>query len=278
MYIGRESAMGDEQAQMGKASTVGILSAFSGLTESVVPTGLDFVDELTGGIKPGDLWVVSGEGATGKSTLVQRIAARTALSGVDVVYHSLEETPENLGARIVTRLSKERACKFEDETFQVLDRRLQVVTMPSASAEDLCVIVEGLSDGEPAVLVIDGFSLMASPLVTTQRYEQVSQAARTLKRTAMDRGFSVVVTVPAQAERTVRGVPTRRSPRLSDIRGSRDLADLADVIILLDRADPEGEDQGVDQGVDQDEGTPESDEVVVRVAKNRRGELGIGLL
>lgn len=260
----------NEEAPKEKVSTVGILSALSGHVESAVPTGLDFVDELTGGIKPGDFWVVSGERTTGKSTLVQRLAVRSALSGVDVVYHSLEQTPENLADRIVTQLAKEGTCKLEEETSQVLDRRLQVVTMSSASAEDLCAAVENLSEGDPAMLVIDGFGLMASMITASQRAEQISQAARTLKRSAIDHGFSVVLTVSAQAERTVKGAPTRRSPRLSDIRGSRDLADIADVVILLDRADP-----GVDE---QDETRPGPDEVVVRLAKSRRGELGLGLL
>ena len=55
-----------------------------------VRTGWDDLDELTGGMRAGQLIVVASRPAVGKSAVLLNVAAHAALSGVPVLVCSLE--------------------------------------------------------------------------------------------------------------------------------------------------------------------------------------------
>ena len=124
------------------------------------------------------------------------------------------------------------------------------------------VSVMGATGEEPRALFVDGFNLMAADSTSSQRYEQVAQAARALKAAALESGMSVVVTVPAQAVRTQRGKPVRRAPTLADIKGTGELVGASDVVVLMDAQALGGDDA---------EDRPAEGWAEISVATNRRG-------
>lgn len=55
-----------------------------------VPTGFQTLDEVTGGIQPGQYWVLAARLKNGKSWVATRMAVEAALAGKRVLFHSLE--------------------------------------------------------------------------------------------------------------------------------------------------------------------------------------------
>ena len=236
----------------------GLIEALGGETgqEPGISTGDPILDEATQGLRPGDLWTVSGEAGTGKTALVTSMAASAAMGGVDVTILSLEQTPRELSLGLLGMARAHQA-----EAREVLQDHVRIVSYPRATVSGL-VSVMGATGEEPRALFVDGFNLMAADSTSSQRYEQVAQAARALKAAALESGMSVVVTVPAQAVRTQRGKPVRRAPTLADIKGTGELVGASDVVVLMDAQALGGDDA---------EDRPAEDWAEISVAKNRRG-------
>lgn len=66
------------------------------------PTGLPEIDDVTGGLAPGDLWVVAAKPSEGKSALMIQIAHHFAAHGLRVVVVSLEMQKEKVMGRLGT--------------------------------------------------------------------------------------------------------------------------------------------------------------------------------
>lgn len=73
--------------------------AVNGLTG--VPTGLQRLNEMTGGWQPGNLIFTAARPADGKTALDLFFARQAAMAGVPVVFFTLEMTASELGERMV---------------------------------------------------------------------------------------------------------------------------------------------------------------------------------
>lgn len=77
-------------------------------TTAGVPTGIDAIDTHTGGMRPGELWVIGAKTSGGKSVLMLQMASEMIATGKRVAIFSLELGVEEVMARIVcgqTRVS-----------------------------------------------------------------------------------------------------------------------------------------------------------------------------
>lgn len=70
-----------------------------------IPTGFDTVDELTGGVGPGQHWVVGARLGEGKSWTLGRMAVSALLAGKTVQFDALEMTRSEMSMRIHNFLS-----------------------------------------------------------------------------------------------------------------------------------------------------------------------------
>lgn len=66
----------------------------------VVPTGIQAIDELIGGLKRKELGILAGESGLGKSNSLINITYRLAEKGYNVVYITLELSPEQVASRL----------------------------------------------------------------------------------------------------------------------------------------------------------------------------------
>lgn len=65
------------------------------------PTGIEAIDSHTGGMRPGELWVIGAKTSGGKSVLMLQMAAQMIANGKRVAIFSLELGVEEVMARIV---------------------------------------------------------------------------------------------------------------------------------------------------------------------------------
>lgn len=69
------------------------------------PTGVDAIDTHTGGMRPGELWVIGAKTSGGKSVLMLQMAAGMIQNAKRVAIFSLELRVEEVMARMVSNLS-----------------------------------------------------------------------------------------------------------------------------------------------------------------------------
>jgi replicative DNA helicase len=251
-------------------------SKFSGTAPKGLSTGIPDLDKLIRGLRPGNMVVVAGLPASGKTILGVQIAqyATTQLGGAGLVF-SLEMTKEelvtrniaSLGAVDLTRLDEGDSLKDEDwpritSAVSVLHKaRLYVCDQAGMTVARIrsiarqCQRHEGLD-----VIVVDYITLVAGEGGQNRPLE-VGKISTALKNLAKE--LKVPVIVLAQLNRGPTNRPDKR-PRPSDIRDSGQIEQDADVVILVHR------------DIDTDEGANGVTELIV--GKCRHGKPGTCLV
>ncbi|TDV44418.1 replicative DNA helicase [Pseudomonas graminis] len=251
-------------------------SKFSGTAPKGLSTGIPDLDKLIRGLRPGNMVVVAGLPASGKTILGVQIAqyATTQLGGSGLVF-SLEMTKEelvtrniaSLGAVDLTRLDEGHSLKDEDwpritSAVSVLHKaRLYVCDQAGMTVARIrsiarqCQRHEGLD-----VIVVDYITLIAGEGGQNRTLE-IGKISTALKNLAKE--LKVPVIVLAQLNRGPTNRPDKR-PRPSDIRDSGQIEQDADVVILVHR------------DTDTDEGANGVTELIV--GKCRHGKPGTCLV
>ena len=239
-----------------------------------VPTGYTELDELLTGLHPGELVLVAGRPAMGKTSIGMNFVENAAIrAGKKAAVFSLEMPAEQLAMRMLcteARVDMQRVRRGmieDDEWARLSDALISIgpasiyvdctpgITVPEVRSKARRLQLEHGLD----VIMIDYLSLMTATGKTGSRQEVVSQISRTLKDMALELG------VPVIALQQLSRAPTGRSnhrPLLSDIRESGAIEQDADVVMFIHREDyynPE---------------TPDKNIAELIIAKQRNGSLG----
>ena len=238
-----------------------------------IPSGLKNLDAVTGGLNKGELIVLAARPSVGKSSMAENIAEAVARRGHTVAFFSIEMSKEMVLSRWLARGGLISSRKFiqgltEQEWSQLYSLAEQRANLPiflldppSASSQTVHSAVERLAlQGENVELVVvDYLQLIANnePLVKGEtKADRIGRITGNLKQLA--RTLNVPVLLLAQLNRE----SEHRSddePQLSDLRGSGDIEQDADVVLLMWR----------------EPGNPDLPPVVrMKVAKQRNGPLG----
>jgi replicative DNA helicase len=234
-----------------------------------VVTGFPTLDALLGGgLRRGDLAVLTGDVASGKSAFALAAALRAADAGHGVHLLSGEMTPERVLERALaiesrTRVDDLRRGVLDDAArgtvgaaaLRLRDRAPTVAMLPSGGAAALTDVLRRALDVELAV--VDPLGCLA-PGERVQE-EELATAVRQLKALAMELDLALLVTAPLAAP--VRGRADPR-PCLEDRGALGALRQHADVVLALYREEMYQADRGI-------EGATE-----LLVLKNRNGPIG----
>jgi replicative DNA helicase len=219
----------------------------SGTQRPGLRTGIAPIDELLGGLQPGDVTVIAARPGAGKSALALQIAELVASTGVGVGVLSLEMAGTQLAGRMLAACSSVPAGKIRDGKLLQSERdRL----------EDGLATAEGLPlwiDDEPAItgaraiakirrlwsttpslglVVIDYVQLLRGDDPRVSREQQLSGISGMIKATAKQCGLPIIVL--AQLNRAVDARRVQR-PILSDIRECGAIEQDADQVLFLFR-------------------------------------------
>lgn len=171
-----------------------------GLAEAI-PSGHHDLDELTGGGRPGELWVVNGEPGVGRTTFALGLARSAAIrTSVPVTWLSTRDEPSWLTTLLLSAESRVllrhlRSGGLSDEEWTRLARRMgEVADAPivfglAAPSGVFDALARVESDVAPQVLVLD-----ALPAATD------SHLLQALKDVARARSCWVVAIAPDDAE------------------------------------------------------------------------------
>jgi replicative DNA helicase len=237
-----------------------------------VPTGFTDIDSLTHGLHPGQMLIVAGRPAMGKSTLgVDFIRACSIKHQRPAAFFSLEMSRREVQHRIYSAEAKIalhhiRGGNMDDADWNRLAVARERVTVapltidatPGRTLMQIKAKCRRLQQRSGLdLVVIDYLQLLQSGVRRPEnRQVEVSEMSRNIKLMAKELGVPVVVLAQLN-----RGPEQRqdKKPMLSDLRESGSLEQDADVVILLHREDM------------YEKESPRAGEADLIVAKHRNG-------
>lgn len=238
---------------------------------SGVPTGFEDLDALTQGLHPGQMIIVAGRPAMGKSTLALDFCRSAALDkGITAAIFSLEMSRSEIAMRLLSAetgvfLSKMRSGQMNPQDWTRVSKRLSDVSSAPLFIDDSpnLTMMEIRSkcrrlkqQHNLGLVVIDYLQLMTSGKKVESRQQEVSEFSRQLKLLAKELEIPVIAVAQLNRGPEAR---TDKKPMIADLRESGSLEQDADVIMLLHRPDYYNEDDRVG-------------EADIIVAKHRNGE------
>ena len=198
-----------------------------------VPSGWDDLDKLTSGWQPGDLVILAGRPAMGKTAMVMNMAENAAIrSNIPVAVFSLEMSKEQLAMRLLcsqseVALHKVRTGYLGNEDWPRLTTGagllqkapIMIDDSPAQSVLEIRAKCRRLkAEGKLGLVVIDYLQLMRSSTPAENRVQEISQISRGLKGLAKE--LAVPIVALSQLSRAVEQRGGGGKPQLSDLRES----------------------------------------------------------
>jgi replicative DNA helicase len=241
------------------------------------PSGLQDLDDLTGGFQPGNLVIIAARPSMGKSALVANMAEHVSLArGRPVALFSLEMSEAELAQRFISVRTKIpmdqlRKGKFAQEKWPTILKAVNELDKAALwidDSSDLSLLElrakarrlhsQERASGGLGLIIVDYIQLMRPEDHSRGRVEQVGQISRGLKILARELEVPVIGVSQLSRRAEDRSPPV---PILSDLRESGQIEQDADVVIFIYRDEVYNED------------TDRPDEADLIVAKNRNGPI-----
>ncbi|MBM3606570.1 MAG: hypothetical protein FJX25_18225 [Alphaproteobacteria bacterium] len=224
--------------------------AYQGSNAELVRFGIPALDAIIPGLYPGELTLLGGRPAMGKSAVALTMALNAARAGHGVAIASLEMTPAAMAQRALSEASARagRAVPYlnmrsgemtEDQVRALMELGMSVGDLPitflSRSYSNVDALVGGVRQIARAtpnlrLLIVDYAQLLKAQ--GKDRYQQVTNISLALKGMAMSLGIPVLAL--SQLSRSIESRDDKR-PVLSDLRESGQLEQDADSVLFCYR-------------------------------------------
>jgi replicative DNA helicase len=238
-------------------------------------TGYTDLDSMTSGFQGGDLIVIAGRPAMGKTSLAMNIVEQAAIQGgKPVLVFSMEMPGEMLAMRLMSSLG--RVDQHRVRTGQLTDQdwpritsavsmlshaKLFIDDTPILSPNDIRARARRLAraEGQLGLIVVDYIQLMHVVGIRENRTMEISVISRALKALAKELGVPVVA-----LSQLNRGLEQRadKRPIMSDLRDSGAIEQDADLILFIYRDEV------------YNENSPGKGSAEIIIAKQRNGPIG----
>ena len=247
-----------------------------GEKNNVIKTSFENVDDKIHGFKQGDLIIIAGRPAMGKTTFALNVATSNALAGKNVLIFSLEMTNEQLLKKVISSMSKvpmdnilknnmsdTQKVSFMKAMKQIDETNLYIFDNSPITIETLINKTNSLAVSKKLdLIVVDYLQLLMTsskaPTNSDSRAASMTYISNLLKGLAKQ--VSCPIIALSQLNRGVEGRTDKR-PVLSDLRDSGSIEQDADMVAMLYR-----------DGYYTENHNDTSAEIIFR--KNRLGEIG----
>ncbi|MEE8484834.1 MAG: replicative DNA helicase [Nitrospinota bacterium] len=212
-----------------------------------IPTGYKKFDEMTAGFQPGDLIIVAGRPAMGKTAICINIAEYLAIDEEKTVaFFSLEMSAMQLILRMLSSLSqislrlirtgywgKDNWSKITNAAGELYNAKIHIDDSPMQTVIEIRSKARRLmAEKGLDIIIIDYLQLLHSRNKSENRNLELGEMTRSLKGLA--RELNVPVVVISQLSRKVEDRPNKR-PQLADLRESGSIEQDADLVCFVYR-------------------------------------------
>jgi replicative DNA helicase len=197
---------------------------------------------LGGGFRRGDLIVLGGDVASGKSALALAFAIRAATQGQRVAFFTGETSIERVLERVIaiearTKIDDLRQGNLDDvarasagaAALKLRDTLPMIERIGGQGAAQIATAIKGIPEVD--LVIVD--SLVALAEGARPLDEELATAVRELKRIAVDANVALLITAPLP---NLSARPDRR-PTLDDFGALGTIKQHADVVVALFRED-----------------------------------------
>jgi replicative DNA helicase len=209
-----------------------------------VQSGIEDLDRLLHGLKPGKYYLIAGRPSHGKSQLGIQVAYHAASAGYPVCFVSLEMPVDELGMRLLCTVSRvdSHLCQTKDglNTFhwekitksqvKLFDLPLYITALPVIGIPELRGLCRRMVLKHGVKLIIIDYLQLIDPGKQENTEREISYISRNLKAINME------LHVPLVALCQLRRLPPTvkdREPILADLRGSGSLEQDSDVVLFV---------------------------------------------
>lgn len=207
------------------------------------PTGFDKIDDKSGGLQKSDLIIIAGETSQGKTSLAVSIMRNATFSGAKVAMYSMEMKKEQITARILSMESGVSASqilysRLTASQIQAVDKGIGKVSgtgiyFDDRSTSNIDTIISSVRymklkfgiDGA----IIDYLQILNVNMKGANKEQQMGDVSRRLKNLAKELDIWIIALSQLNRD-TMNPFPT-----LSRLRDSGQIAEAADVVILIYR-------------------------------------------
>jgi replicative DNA helicase len=251
--------LSDVQSKNSLASPAHIITEYEGGINAFLDTsrrvkgiasGFTKFDEMTGGLREGELFILAGRPAMGKTALALNMAQHIATNVKDpkaVAIFSLEMSKESLLTRLICSSARVDQQRFragylnEDERRLLRDAMYRLVESPlfidDSAGTNLMDVHSKLrrlqAEHDLGLVVIDYLQLMQGRGRFENRVQEISSLSRGLK--LMSKDLRVPFLVLSQLSRAPETRTGDHRPMLSDLRESGSIEQDADIVAFIFR-------------------------------------------
>jgi replicative DNA helicase len=251
--------LSDVQAKNSLASPAHIITEYEGGINAFldtsrrvkgITTGFLKFDEMTGGLREGELFILAGRPAMGKTALALNMAQHIATNPKDpkaVAIFSLEMSKESLLTRLICTSARVDQQRFragylnEEERKLLRNAMYRLVESPlfidDSAGTNLMDVHSKLrrlqAEHDLGLVVIDYLQLMQGRGRFENRVQEISALSRGLK--LMSKDLRVPFLVLSQLSRAPETRVGDHRPMLSDLRESGSIEQDADVVAFIFR-------------------------------------------
>lgn len=223
-----------------------------------VRTGFPSIDKLTAGLQKSDMIVIAARPSMGKTAFSLNLAYNISKnSNKNIMFFSLEMSVKQLVMRIVameTAISSQnlRSGRLNDNDWQDLlsgVKRIHGTNIYVDDSNDITIAElknkckKLKSENKLDLVIIDYLQLMHAGAISgsnrqtfSGRQEEVAEISRGIKGLAKDLDIPIIALAQLN-----RGAEKEKAPQLSDIKESGAIEQDADIVMLINRPDPEDE-------------------------------------
>ena len=226
------------------------------------------LDKLTGGFRAGDIIIVAGRPAMGKSCLMQTMFIEMSKKGMTPCFYSLEMSPMQIAERILCYVGGVSRDDMDIESAGIAKKFIVDENWQGYIPTDIFTIsqieisVMAMKQRGVNIAYIDYLQCIVGQS-KHNLYQQTTEVSRRLKELALLAEIPIIV--GCQLNRACEKREDHR-PRLSDLRDSGSIEQDADMILFLHRDDYYRKNRDME---DMD------GKATCHLAKNRQGGTGI---
>jgi replicative DNA helicase len=250
--------LGEARVKTGLVNTEDILKTYDGGINAFldpskrikgISTGFAKLDEMTGGMHGGDLFIIAARPSMGKTAFALNIAQHAALRMKQTVaVFSLEMSRESLLTRMLCAtarvdsqrfragyLTQEERRKLNQGLHELVEAPLFIDDTPGVHLMDMHAKLRRLQQerGKIGLVIVDYLQLMSGRGRFENRNQEVSALSRGMKLLAKE--LNVPMMVLSQLSRAVETRQGDHRPQLSDLRESGSIEQDADVVGFIFR-------------------------------------------
>jgi replicative DNA helicase len=216
-----------------------------------VPSGYHDLDKLTAGFHAGDLVIIAGRPAMGKTTFAMNVAQYAAVEAqkpCPAVIFSLEMSKEQLVERLLCSLARVDLNRLR--TGHLLENDWPKLTKAAGGLHDAKIFLDDTpsisvlelrskarrlkAEHDIGLIVIDYLQLMRGGANPESRQQEISEISRSLK--ALAKELEIPVIALSQLNRSLEQRADKR-PMMSDLRESGAIEQDADIIMFVYRGE-----------------------------------------